>query len=43
MASLYCPQCKTNRYVVEANAFRGLDKLRSTLNCGHVVLKEKKK
>lgn len=37
--SLYCPACHTNRYVVEVNAF-GVDRLRSTLNCGHIILKE---
>jgi len=35
-----CPQCGTEQRVVERYAFRGLDKLRSTLGCGHMVLRE---
>jgi len=39
--TMYCPQCNDRRYVVERNAFGGMDKLRSTLSCGHVVSKVK--
>jgi uncharacterized Zn finger protein len=36
---MMCPQCGASRRVVEPNAFGGRDKLRSTLACGHVVVK----
>jgi hypothetical protein len=35
----YCPQCNRQVRVTEVNAFGGRDKLRSTLSCGHIVLK----
>lgn len=34
-----CPECRREVRVTEPNAFGGMDKLRSTLACGHVVLK----
>ena len=34
---MMCPQCGADRRVVEPFAFRGRDKLRMTLACGHVV------
>jgi hypothetical protein len=34
-----CPQCDVYRRVTEKNAFGGMDKLRMTLSCGHVVNK----
>lgn len=35
-----CPQCDESAYVTERNAFGGMDKLRMTLSCGHIVLKD---
>jgi hypothetical protein len=35
----YCPQCNTDQRVAEPYAFGGRDKLRTTLSCGHVVLR----
>lgn len=35
-----CPQCGRGVSVSEPYAFRGMDRLRSTLSCGHVVLRE---
>lgn len=38
-ATRYCSQCQREQRVTEPRAF-GIDKLRSTLACGHIVLKE---
>jgi hypothetical protein len=35
----HCPQCDRSVRVSEPYAFRGADKLRATLSCGHVVLR----
>lgn len=35
-----CPVCGTGQRVTEPNAFGGRDTLRSSLSCGHVVLKD---
>jgi hypothetical protein len=37
--TMFCPQCEKDQRVSEPNAFNGRDSLRSTLACGHVVLK----
>lgn len=37
ITSAYCPQCDREVRVSEPFAFGGLDRLRSTLACGHVV------
>lgn len=34
-----CPQCDRRVTITEPFAFRGMDKLRATLSCGHVVLR----
>jgi hypothetical protein len=34
-----CPQCERQARVSEPFAFRGMDRLRMTLSCGHVVLR----
>lgn len=38
-AAIFCPQCDRDVRVSEPFAFRGMDKLRATLGCGHVVLR----
>jgi hypothetical protein len=35
----HCPECQREVRVSEPYAFRGMDKLRATLACGHVVLR----
>lgn len=35
----HCPQCKREVRISEPFAFGGRDRLRSTLACGHVVLR----
>jgi hypothetical protein len=35
--TLTCPQCSRIASVSEPFAFRGMDRLRMTLSCGHVV------
>lgn len=40
-ATGYCAQCKRSVRVSEPYAFRGADRLRTTLACGHVVLRDK--
>ena len=37
---MFCPQCDREVRVTEPNAFGGMDKIRSTLACGHIVNKE---
>lgn len=36
----YCTECDREVRVSEPFAFRGMDRLRATLACGHVVLRE---
>ena len=36
----YCPVCERERRIAEPFAFRGMDRLRMSLGCGHVVLRE---
>lgn len=36
-ATAHCPQCDRSVRVTEPFAFGGMDRLRSTLACGHVV------
>lgn len=36
----YCPQCDRSVRVTEPFSFRGMDRLRSTLACGHAVLRD---
>jgi len=40
-ATGYCPECDRQVRVSEPYAFRGMDRLRATLGCGHVVLRER--
>lgn len=35
----HCPQCDREVRVSEPYAFRGMDRLRMTLTCGHIVLR----
>lgn len=37
----YCPECQRQVRVSEPYAFRGADRLRATLACGHVVLRDR--
>jgi hypothetical protein len=39
-ATGHCSQCGRQVRVSEPFAFRGMDRLRATLACGHVVLRE---
>jgi hypothetical protein len=36
----HCAQCDRQVRVSEAFAFRGMDRLRATLACGHIVLRD---
>ena len=36
----HCSQCDRQDRISEPFAFRGMDRLRATLACGHVVLRE---
>jgi len=38
-SSTYCPTCDRSVRVTEPFAFGGVDRLRSTLACGHVVVR----
>lgn len=38
-STMYCPQCSAQRRVSEPFAFASMDRLRSTLACGHVVVR----
>jgi hypothetical protein len=40
LATGHCSQCDRQVRVSEPFAFRGMDRLRATLVCGHVVLRE---
>jgi hypothetical protein len=35
-----CPQCDRSVRVSEPFAFGGMDRLRSTLSCGHIVARD---
>lgn len=41
VSTVTCPQCERNVRVSEPFAFGGMDRLRSTLSCGHVVARDK--
>jgi hypothetical protein len=36
----YCPECQRDSRISEPYAFRGMDRLRATLSCGHIVLRD---
>jgi len=39
--TIICPECGGHARISEPFAFRGMDRLRATLSCGHVVLRDK--
>ena len=39
MTTTICPQCGSHARISEPFAFGGMDRLRATLGCGHVVLR----
>jgi hypothetical protein len=38
--TVVCPQCLRDVRVSEPYAFRGMDRLRMALSCGHIVTRE---
>ena len=39
VASAHCPQCQREVRISEPYAFGGMDRLRASLSCGHVVVR----